>query len=792
MREHSWYHCRWIGIVLLAGIITLALGQTTLAGQWLPLAGPRTEGPPVISVIAADHRAVELELEIPGLTLETVATPDGEFPRLILEGEGFTAGIGRPQLPVMIRWVEIPAGAEVELEIAEVRSETMTLSDLGIDETIVPVQAPLPKVPGARERAMFRRDDEFYRSDRFDPPTFARLGPVDETRGFSRVQVQIFPVRYNPSRGTVSVCSGLRLRIHLKGADPEETARRARRWRHSIFDRSLNRTLLKRSRDVEKDVPALPIGYLIITDDTYYDELLDLAEWKEQKGFEVTVTKTSQISPSTASGIKAYIENAYDTWEVPPLYVLLVGDVGDIPAFSGSSSSTETDLPYADMTGSYFPELRVGRFSVSSATEAAAVVDKTLDYERTDLATLSWFDDAVFMASYDNYQVSEGTHNWVISNYMTPNGYTSTKIYARLGGGTSDITANINAGRAIANYSGHGSQTSWSNPGFGFSNINALTNTDMYPFVISNACLTTDIGYGECYGEHWVNVTGKGAVAHWGSSNYTYWDEDDILEKRMYRAIFDDEIYTLAGFTDQAKDYHYQYWGGGGLSRYYYECYILLGDPSLELLTAIPADLTVTHSSTVPVGTPTKVLVDVFRSGVPLENALVCLFQGGGFQEVAYTGPSGQAAVTIAPSTTDTILVTVTIHNGRPYQGVIIPVDTVPPAAVSDLRTYLADAALQLVWTAVTTDTLSNPKTVSGYAVYRDETDDFQPSAANSLFTTAGTEYLDVSAAIGNTAVQHYYKIIALGSGGLKSEPSRAAGEFDRSILNSGGLPKTN
>jgi hypothetical protein len=790
MRTHPRQYHRPGVIILLLGIIVLGFTVTAPAGEWLPLSGPRTEDPPAVTVTAADRHAVELEVEIPGLSLESVVTPGGDYPILALPGEGFTAGIGRPQLPVMIRWVEIPAGAEAELEIVEERSETIALSDLGIDEPIAPAQAPVPKVPGARERAEFQMDDEVYSADRYEPQEIARLGPVDETRGLSRVQVQIYPVRYNASQEKVSVCSALRLKIHLRGADLEETTRRARRWRHPVFDRSLKRTLLNRGRYTEKDVPALPIGYLIITDDGYYDEMLPLAEWKEQKGFEVTVTRTSQISPSTASGIKAYIENAYNTWPVPPLYVLLVGDVGDIPAFSGSSSSTETDLPYSDMTGTYLPELRVGRFSVSSTTEAAAVVGKTLDYERTDLSTLDWFDDAVFMASQDNYTVSEGTHNWVISNYMDPNGYTSNKIYARLGGGTSDITANINAGRSIANYSGHGSQTSWYNPGFGISNINALTNTDQYPFVISNACLTTDIGYSECYGEHWVNVTAKGAIAHWGSSNLTYWTEDDILEKRMYRAIFDDQIHTLAGFTDQAKYYHYQYWGGSGMSRYYYECYILLGDPSLELPTDIPASLSVTHPATVPAGATTKVLVDVFQGGSALEDALVCLLQEGGFQQAAYTGTSGQAALYITPFTTDTILVTVTAHNGRPYQGSIVPVDDVPPAAVSDLQTYLAGSGLQLVWSAVTTDTLNNPKSVSGYAVYRDETGDFEPTAANSLFTVAGTEYLDAAAAVGNTAVQHFYKVIALGSGGLKSEPSRAAGEFDRSIVHESGQPK--
>jgi hypothetical protein len=780
---------RWI-VFLAVGLSTVGFHQLTRAGEWIPLTGPQTEVPPAVSVSNADLKFVDLKVDVPGLYREMVSTPGGEFPRLALPEEGFTTQIGCPQMPVMSRWVEIPAGAEAELEIIQVRSQTIALRDLDIHEPIVPVQQPVPKVPGARERMSFQMDAGLYGTDRWYPQSIARLGPVDEARGFSRVLVQIFPVRYHPVQESVSICSSLRLRIHLRGSNLGETVRRQRRWRQPIFDRSLKRTLLNYRRYVEKEVAALPIGYLIITDDDYYDELLPLAEWKEQKGFDVTVTRTSQISPATASGIKAHIQDAYDNWPVPPLYVLLVGDVDDIPAFTGSSSSTETDLPYGDMTGSYFPELLVGRFSVSSAAEAAAVVDKTLDYEQTELSTLDWFDDAVFMASSDVNCFAESTHDYAIDNYLVPNGYTCYTVYQCSGGGTSDITANLNAGRAIANYSGHGSQISWAGPAFGISNINALTNVDRYPFVIGNACLTGDIGYGECFGEHWVNVTAKGGIAYWGSSNYTYWDEDDILEKRMYRSIFEDGLFTFGGFTSQAKYYLYLYYGGGGRSRYYYECYILLGDPSLELPTTIPAALTVSHPGTVPVGTTTKVIVTVTQGGSGLEDALVCLLQEGGVHQASYSDASGQAALYISPTTSDTILVTVTAHNGRPYQGHIVPADDVPPASVSDLSAYLVNSAVMLVWSAVTTDTLDNPKTIAGYAIYRDAVGDFQPSAANSLSTTTQTEYLDDHAAVGDTTVQHYYKVIALSDGGQKSEPSRAAGEFDRFIRNAAGSPK--
>ena len=51
----------------------------------------------------------------------------------------------------------------------------------------------------------------------------------------------------------------------------------------------------------------------------------------------------------------------------------------------------------------------------------------------------------------------------------------------------------------------------------------------MYPFVASHACLSGDFGQQEVFGETWVLQQNKGALVYWGSSTYSYWDEDDAL-----------------------------------------------------------------------------------------------------------------------------------------------------------------------------------------------------------------------------------------------------------------------
>ena len=65
---------------------------------------------------------------------------------------------------------------------------------------------------------------------------------------------------------------------------------------------------------------------------------------------------------------------------------------------------------------------------------------------------------------------------------------------------------------------------------------------------------------------------------------------------------------------------------------------------------------------------------------------------------------------------------------------------------------------------------------------------DFSVAQDLARFGQAGP--IHGSAAVGDTTVQHYYKVIALGSGGLKSEPSQAAGEFDRNLINEDEPPE--
>lgn len=538
--------------------------------------------------------------DIPFITV-TVTPPSLVFGSQILNGElfatvqlpeeGVSTVIGEAQIPTISRFLEVPSGSTPEVFIESISWETTSLEALQLPSSILPVQPSLVKIEGST--VPFSRDDAYYGMDVFLPSVIADASVLGELRGRTIAFLEVSPVQYNPVTGQIRIITRCDIRINLPGSDLVKTVEKIDRYTSSSFE-DLFRTSFVNYGDFQGTNILGPKqeGYLIIVDTAFYDAIQPLADWKNLLDFSVTVTKTSDISGGpTKENIKAYIVDAYENWPVPPAYVLLVGDAAQIPAWTGAQTGTCTDLYYATIdAGNYFADIIVSRFPAATAEQVTAMVDKTVFYEQGGFTNESWIKKAVFLASTDNHLVSEGTHNYVVDTYLNPHNYTCDKLYSYYGATTAQVSAALNNGRSLAVYSGHGSTTSWADgPPFSQANVNALINEGMYPFVCSHACLTCQFTVSECFGETWLRAPNKGGLAFWGASDYSYWDEDDILEKRMFKSWWEDNLETIGGMTNMGLYYLYQYYSGGGLTQYYFEAYNVLGDSSVKIWRGTPS-----------------------------------------------------------------------------------------------------------------------------------------------------------------------------------------------------------
>ncbi|MFO7626119.1 MAG: C25 family cysteine peptidase, partial [Candidatus Fermentibacteraceae bacterium] len=253
--------------------------------------------------------------------------------------------------------------------------------------------------------------------------------------------------------------------------------------------------------------------------------------------------------------------------------------------------------------------------------QAVLMAQRVIDYE-SSTGVFAWVQKLLWIASNDNYSISEGTHNYCIDTYATPRGYMSTKVYPHSGGTAAQAVTAINGGVSMITFSGHGSSTSWADMSFGSSDFNQLTNDGMFPGVLSHACNTGQYNVGTCWAETWTRTPGRGGLYFWGSWPSTYWGEDDIQERAEYEFFLGDDVHWPMGYMNGGLLAVFTYYSGGGRSKYYYEAYHLFGDPSVMTktwpMTGIETDAEGAFLApiTVSVSNPVSGTVPVHLSGV--------------------------------------------------------------------------------------------------------------------------------------------------------------------------------
>jgi hypothetical protein len=541
------------------------------------------------SAVNIDETTIEIIINPGEFEFQRVKTINGDFTEISKPGYTFSYIKGEAKLPLLRRMIEIPQEADVEFIIEKSTWTDIILSDLGLPSDIIPAQMSVEKIP--EPIIDFEFNDEYYSIDDFLPKYIVRVADTGEIRSRNLALVEISPIQYNPVKGALRILQSCKITMNLQNTNMQLTYDKMNNYYSKSFEKMFEITFVNygfyekgiQKRDQE--------GYLAIVYDNFYDEFEPLANYKESKGYDVTITKTSDIpGGATKDNIYDYIEDAYNNWAIPPTYVLLVGDTPQIPTFQGTTyGPSAVDLYYVTMTqGDFLPDIFIGRFPGSQETHITAMVDKTVFYEQGGPSNTDWIKQAAFIASSDHSQLAEQTHNYCIDNFLVPNGYTCDKIYEASGGNTQDIFNALNDGRSLCIYSGHGYNGGWACVPFDQVDVGSLDNEGMYPLVCSHACSTNTFDDPECYGETWLREADKAGLAFWGASASTYWDEDDILEKGMFESWWTEGLDWIGGMTDGGLYRVYENYSGGGSTKYYYEAYNVNGDPSVRIWSDDP------------------------------------------------------------------------------------------------------------------------------------------------------------------------------------------------------------
>ncbi len=631
------------------------------------------------------------------LQYETFELGGRKFTRFYLKDRdiGEITDVGKPNLPVIRRFFEVPEGADVSFKVVSYDKDEISLKDAGIEHPIMPSYPPVPKIKGAEPRLVI--DEALYKSNDFWPRDVINVKKAGNVRGHNLYVIEYYPLRYNPVSEKLEVIKNITVEIEYKGGNAAYTMSAIQRKYSPFFERMLQKRVINYGEFESKLNPSLPITYLIITPAQYLDSLQAFITWKKQMGYYVHVaTIPDSIPAGDTLTVKQYIQNAYDNWTNPPTFVLLVGDVDAIGYWqSQDDDNPANDLGYALVEGNdYFPDIYVGRFSATTDSMVGVIVRKVVTYEKTLWGSDTlWPQRAYFMASDDgsHHDIAEGTSLYcmdIVRNHQM----IADSLFEYYHSGT-PVAEAINDGRSLATYTGHGSEDGWGGPSFSISDVYSLSNDIRTPFIQSYACLTGRYTVDECYMEAWLRAPDKGAAAAMGSSVTSLWDEDDILQRRMFDEIFDTGYVWVMGAINAAKMDFYAHYGDstGYVPTYrYFQMYNLFGDPSMYFYTNVPYQFNVSHAPTMPFGT-VNFDVTVSDANGSVEGALVSAVQNGNLLDAKYTDATGMATLTITVTTPDTVYITVTGYNHKPHESFVIPSGA--GAYVSVLATEILDTA---------------------------------------------------------------------------------------------------
>ena len=652
--------------LLVFTLFIMLIGVLPAYADWYGFSTNMPSSPELV-VETANTDGITLDVNLTGLSTRE---PEQGFVRLDIPDEGIAGEVGQPALPVITRLVLVPYGSVVRVS-TQASYEIVPTGMFNGAQTVMPVQPSIPKLPGALEAAEFTIDLTAY--ERNEPVFTQPVDIVDEAilRGHRFVTVQIRPVNYVPASGDLLIAQEMTVRIDFLGGDLEETVAQGIHYADPRTDAIARRTFLNYGTFGEKVQKFAPSSYLIISNAAAFDnELLqDFIAWKTQRGYDVVTASTDETG-NTSDGIKNYIKNAYDTWANPPSYVLLIGDTNIVTHINGQTSCA-TDLYYGAVDGAdYIPDIGVGRLPVRNLDHLEIMLNKILSYEKNEWTTGNdWTQHATFMASRDNWRISEGTHDAVCSYFLEPAGFTCTKVYYQHGGTTQQALNALNTGPTVHAYSGHGSSTSWADgPPVNQNQVRNLTNPTL-PLVLSHACSTGTYTMAECFAETWLRSP-NAALAFWGASASTYWEEDDIIEKAMFYGWSrgDDAKFPSIPWTSGMLDFSmvkmYEHYSGGGRTHHYFEMYNLFGDPEVVLYSAPPATINPNYSNAISANA-----INLSVSVNDRSYLLVGLSMDGIFYGSGLTDEFGNAQVEILENIYegDELTLTITGQNIAPY-----------------------------------------------------------------------------------------------------------------------------
>ncbi len=561
---------------------------------------PAPLGPEGFSVVSQDASRVELNFSVHSFDMAPADFEGAPHTKLLLPGHFLYTTEGMPDLPGSSRYILVPEGAEPELRIIRSRAESFS----GIDIM------PAPKIPTDDQDGplVYFKDSTVYSTDARFPASPVMMKTGLKMRGMNVVRVTVVPFQYNPVTRDLIVYRDLRVEVNFKGGTGEFGIEkyRSRAWDPILRNHLLNGASLPetdhRYTSGTGNRTLTGCEYLIICPNgAVFQQWADsIRAFRTEQGILTDVMTLAEVGGNTTAIIETFVNNAFNTWDIPPSAILLLADHGtdaqnSIPSVTlnnhpGGYNPFVSDNIYADVDGDDLPDIAFARITARNAAELELMVHKFMDYERNPptnpdfydhpITALGWQTERWFQICSETiggflknelgknpvrinevYGGNPATDPWStasnttsVLNYFGPSGQgyiptSPTTLGSWTGGNATQINNAVNAGSFLLQHRDHGAYYGWGEPSYSTSNISGLTNTDL-TFVMSINCQTGKFEYGtetftERFHRYQYNGGASGAVGLIAATEVSYSFVNDVYTWGMYDYMWPDFMPTF-------------------------------------------------------------------------------------------------------------------------------------------------------------------------------------------------------------------------------------------------------
>ena len=651
----------------------------------------RGEQPYVVSYAQPQPGVHQITFEVMNVDVEDVTLNGVTYSRIALGNVPVTENKGWAELPILSASIQLPNDRDVEMEVSM--------------PSVAVIQLPNPMVPS--RGTIYRNQDPSTiryeiapesRTMELYPANIATIESPFIVRDVRGTTVRVMPFRYRSAANTLEYYRTITVTLRETNRPATNPLLRTdiRPNREAV---GMYRSLFLNYEPSRDALSQGEKGDILVLTPASYEEAADIyIQWKKEMGYNV-----SKQVVNNGANVTTTVQNAYN--DIANLmYVQMFGDWADIKSntITVDGAAAPTDPRMGCVAGNdNYPDIAVGRFSCSSNAQALVQVNKAINYEKNPNMDAGWRETFIGIGSDattsgDDNELDPVHVQRIYSERLANFTYTTEKGNYGTSANLNTLIGHVNAGASTIAYCGHGDETYFVTTNYSNTNVNASTNGDRLPFIVSVACVNGKFNRsgGDCFAEAWLKKENGGAVVTLMSTINQPWTPPQRGQDYFYDILVGGFNYNqYSGQSGINTNEQRTHWGSIVVNAFTlaltesnsssdletFQTWTTFGDASLQLRTKQPDVLALSSRSLIS-GIPFATTVTV--NGQPVADALVCISQDGNYVS-AYTGADGSVSIPHNFVSGDVLLVVTAFNTTTIYETISCTASNVPYLALS-------------------------------------------------------------------------------------------------------------